>query len=294
MLEEIANPAPVLPGLEAFGLAGVACDLGIEADHLTLSVDQRPARAARIERRVGLDGRRWSSYHQAWRFRDSGQGHRTTHDQQGAAPPAALRGSSAPPRPDTLWGSLGDVAEWLRSGLQSRLHRFDSGRRLEKALQIGTFSLGRCAEDRLLSQDSPQRRSTRLDFCAHLQGICLASDSSIPVPRQKAVDGDHWAKDRRPDVVDGPRLLVVRTRASRWRHGARLLSARSGEAVDVATAEGRSCVDARLPRSVDCATMRVSPSASSLMKDAARKVSLPRCVAGAPWLAACRAGRRRA
>ena len=28
------------------------------------------------------------------------------------------------------WGSLGDVAEWLRSGLQSRLHRFDSGRRL--------------------------------------------------------------------------------------------------------------------------------------------------------------------
>ena len=27
-------------------------------------------------------------------------------------------------------GILGDVAEWLRSGLQSRLHRFDSGRRL--------------------------------------------------------------------------------------------------------------------------------------------------------------------
>ena len=33
-------------------------------------------------------------------------------------------------RPDTLLGILGDVAEWLRSGLQSRLHRFDSGRRL--------------------------------------------------------------------------------------------------------------------------------------------------------------------
>ena len=27
-------------------------------------------------------------------------------------------------------GAQGDVAEWLRSGLQSRLHRFDSGRRL--------------------------------------------------------------------------------------------------------------------------------------------------------------------
>jgi hypothetical protein len=35
---------------------------------------------------------------------------------------------------------LGDVAEWLRSGLQSRLHRFDSGRRLhEKYLVRGRF-----------------------------------------------------------------------------------------------------------------------------------------------------------
>jgi hypothetical protein len=30
----------------------------------------------------------------------------------------------------TLGPPPGDVAEWLRSGLQSRLHRFDSGRRL--------------------------------------------------------------------------------------------------------------------------------------------------------------------
>jgi hypothetical protein len=95
------------------------------------------------------------------------------------------------------------VAEWLRSGLQSRLHRFDSGRRLGKDPQIGTFLLGRCADYRLLSQNSPKKPSTGLDFCTHLQGICLASDSSIPVPRQKAVDGGHWAKDRRPDVVDG-------------------------------------------------------------------------------------------
>jgi hypothetical protein len=28
---------------------------------------------------------------------------------------------------------LGALAEWLRSGLQSRLHRFDSGRRLDVA-----------------------------------------------------------------------------------------------------------------------------------------------------------------
>src|SRR4051812_25071563 len=34
----------------------------------------------------------------------------------------------------------GALAEWLRSGLQSRLHRFDSGRRLTvKGLALGTL-----------------------------------------------------------------------------------------------------------------------------------------------------------
>jgi hypothetical protein len=43
-------------------------------------------------------------------------------------------------RPDTLALLPGDVAEWLRSGLQSRLHRFDSGRRLHaKYLQKRGF-----------------------------------------------------------------------------------------------------------------------------------------------------------
>ena len=36
-------------------------------------------------------------------------------------------------RVGTLLQPSGDVAEWLRSGLQSRLHRFDSGRRLRSA-----------------------------------------------------------------------------------------------------------------------------------------------------------------
>jgi hypothetical protein len=35
------------------------------------------------------------------------------------------------------------VAEWLRSGLQSRLHRFDSGRRLWTQSGIGTLARGR-------------------------------------------------------------------------------------------------------------------------------------------------------
>jgi hypothetical protein len=36
--------------------------------------------------------------------------------------------------------TVGDVAEWLRSGLQSRLHRFDSGRRLLSRLDGITFA----------------------------------------------------------------------------------------------------------------------------------------------------------
>ena len=35
-----------------------------------------------------------------------------------------------PDHPGRLLHQPGDVAEWLRSGLQSRVHRFDSGRRL--------------------------------------------------------------------------------------------------------------------------------------------------------------------
>ena len=48
-----------------------------------------------------------------------------------------LRAAEPVARPRDLGGArvldlagFGDVAEWLRSGLQSRVHRFDSGRRL--------------------------------------------------------------------------------------------------------------------------------------------------------------------
>jgi hypothetical protein len=37
----------------------------------------------------------------------------------------------------------GALAEWLRSGLQSRLHRFDSGRRLSENRISKRFSEGR-------------------------------------------------------------------------------------------------------------------------------------------------------
>ena len=39
-------------------------------------------------------------------------------------------------RSTTLCGLKGDVAEWLRSGLQSRVHRFDSGRRLSSVTSM--------------------------------------------------------------------------------------------------------------------------------------------------------------
>ena len=37
----------------------------------------------------------------------------------------------------------GDVAEWLRSGLQIRVYRFDSGRRLQRVRLIRTAVRGR-------------------------------------------------------------------------------------------------------------------------------------------------------
>ncbi len=46
------------------------------------------------------------------------------------------RETSGPPLPARYaMQPHGDVAEWLRSGLQSRLHRFDSGRRLYWAFE---------------------------------------------------------------------------------------------------------------------------------------------------------------
>jgi hypothetical protein len=44
----------------------------------------------------------------------------------------AVARNVSPPRP-RMCAAPGAVAEWLRSGLQSRVHRFDSGRRLYEA-----------------------------------------------------------------------------------------------------------------------------------------------------------------
>src|SRR6188472_2076573 len=68
----------------------------------------------------------------------------------------ARRGSGLTRRaPDTIDGP-GDVAEWLRSGLQSRVHRFDSGRRLRKMPAAGRPDLRR-----LIAGDAPTKVSLR-------------------------------------------------------------------------------------------------------------------------------------
>jgi hypothetical protein len=46
----IAKPMPTLPSLPSRGL-----DLRVDPDHLTLGVDQRAARVAGVDRRIGLD-----------------------------------------------------------------------------------------------------------------------------------------------------------------------------------------------------------------------------------------------
>jgi hypothetical protein len=55
----------------------------------------------------------------------------------------AIRIRRNPPRYARIWlrrAKRGALAEWLRSGLQSRLHRFDSGRRLrESPAPAGSF-----------------------------------------------------------------------------------------------------------------------------------------------------------
>src|SRR3954447_6497585 len=79
---------------------------------------------------------------------------------RGGALPAELIARGDAPRLPTAPLALrlvrGDVAEWLRSGLQSRLHRFDSGRRL--------FADGAAAEHRdrrRLRIHRPSRRAAR-------------------------------------------------------------------------------------------------------------------------------------
>src|SRR3954452_1712991 len=56
----------------------------------------------------------------------------------------------------------GDVAEWLRSGLQSRLHRFDSGRRLGLLPQSHGFAGVRLRAKSGVPDDSPVSELHRL------------------------------------------------------------------------------------------------------------------------------------
>src|SRR5436190_15566382 len=61
-------------------------------------------------------------------------------------------------------GLRGALAEWLRNGLQSRLHRFDSGRRLgESPAQVGFLFGGLLSELKCVPNVSPCSVRPRID-----------------------------------------------------------------------------------------------------------------------------------
>ena len=75
--------------------------------------------------------RRTSCAQQLPQFRSTWPPSATTCPPRSAPRSTRSSSASASRGPCSLrWTRSGDVAEWLRSGLQSRLHRFDSGRRL--------------------------------------------------------------------------------------------------------------------------------------------------------------------
>src|SRR5829696_1769534 len=71
-------------------------------------------------------------------------------------------------------GLLGDVAEWLRSGLQSRVHRFDSGRRLSP-IRAAARRSSRDTEYWGSRGAAPMLPATR----PLLRGVCMMRSRSI-------------------------------------------------------------------------------------------------------------------
>jgi hypothetical protein len=99
---------------------------------------------------------------------------------RGGALPAELiarGGPRLPTAPLALTVVRGDVAEWLRSGLQSRLHRFDSGRRLsaKPLLMRGSQrSFPHCA---LLGEPAPPADTSPATSIARFIGEVTAVDA---------------------------------------------------------------------------------------------------------------------
>jgi hypothetical protein len=117
----IGTSCPPRSGL----LAGRISELGV-----------RPARHQQIDAslmpRPSLNPPRSAPQRESWRWAMLGSNQRPPPCRGGALPAELIArgGLRLPTATLALTVSRGDVAEWLRSGLQSRLHRFDSGRRL--------------------------------------------------------------------------------------------------------------------------------------------------------------------
>jgi decaprenylphospho-beta-D-erythro-pentofuranosid-2-ulose 2-reductase len=106
----------------------------------------------------------------------------------------------------------GDVAEWLRSGLQSRLHRFDSGRRLSRGIrtavvfggnsEIAQATLAALADDGLEQVVLAVRDPARAGGADELRARGLAVDvvpfdADAPATHEAAVDASFAAAQPR-------------------------------------------------------------------------------------------------
>jgi hypothetical protein len=140
---------------------------------------------------------------------------------RGGALPAELiarGGPRLPTAPLALTVVRGDVAEWLRSGLQSRLHRFDSGRRLsaKPLLMRGSQrSFPHCA---LLGEPAPPADTSPATSIARFIGEVTAVDAgavsvALHVVTVENLPGDQSEDDSTATTSLSPSVPTRRSRS---------------------------------------------------------------------------------
>jgi hypothetical protein len=111
------------------------------------------------------------------------------------------------------WRLPGDVAEWLRSGLQSRLHRFDSGRRLHKnPANAGTSGLRNRApltNSKRVPSVSPNPHTLRFAFVNRASARWLLTFVAVAQTPGGLTGAFLRVGTKRPKVVARPRRAVL-------------------------------------------------------------------------------------
>jgi hypothetical protein len=102
----------------------------------------------------------------------------------------------------------GDVAEWLRSGLQSRLHRFDSGRRLRSVRRAqGTGRATR--ETRGPGRPKPASNTSPATSIARFIGEVTADDAAAGKVTLHVVAVETVSGDQPEDDFDGDNVTFT-------------------------------------------------------------------------------------